>query len=643
MGTIKDLGDKAFRDFVTDGVPSSGANKPIKREIRQFVAEVDRLYQTGVGGGGTTFDTLAQANANIGNIPENGGVNIISDGLNNGFYVKQGGVLVKKSDATLMSEIAIRSSLIDRDNTPSGFHQMMLDEDENVLEALREDGTRLVVGLSVGGEMTSTVENIPGFREITSDENGDLLYALRNDATHFFPRMAVGTSVETYEVDIPGVREMTIDSWGNIATMLLRDGTFDYVGKSDPDDPDDPGAVDFDLMPGFGTELVMVPSFGQSWAHGTSALAITTSQRFNSWMFNGGVRPYIDSGSTDPAVAMASFVPLVEAMAPSGNQGETPVSGFCEAAIERIAAEMGVSPDDHEYRFIGAAPATGGQPIANLSKGSSTYNYLIECVRRGALLAAESGKTFSVPALQWYQGKGDYDLGDVSEEYYRSALKKLRADIDADVRAIIPSNPPVVLIVHQTLSHGVAGRSVPSVDLAMLNASDEDPYIVVAGPLYAYPAADNTHYTAEGYKRAGAVAGVAYKRTVIDAERWVPLRPIEKFAQGNIAVLKFNVPKGPLVLDTVNISDPGNYGFEAVDQYGAAVAITSVSLIGSDRVKIVANGPIAKVRYGWSGGNLTGPTSGPRGCLRDSQGDTIHLDPDGANYALHNWSLLFEI
>lgn len=101
MGSIKELGDRAFRDFVTDGVPSSGMNNPVKREIREAFAETDRLVQAGLGGGGTTFDTLAQANANIGSIPENGGVNIIGDGNNNGFYVKQGGVLIKKSTRTL--------------------------------------------------------------------------------------------------------------------------------------------------------------------------------------------------------------------------------------------------------------------------------------------------------------------------------------------------------------------------------------------------------------------------------------------------------------------------------------------------------------------------------------------------------------
>ncbi|NNU62421.1 hypothetical protein [Ochrobactrum soli] len=46
MGTIKTLGDKAWRDYVTDGVASSGHNKPKKSEIREFVNAVDIAIET---------------------------------------------------------------------------------------------------------------------------------------------------------------------------------------------------------------------------------------------------------------------------------------------------------------------------------------------------------------------------------------------------------------------------------------------------------------------------------------------------------------------------------------------------------------------------------------------------------------------
>ncbi|GEM_PF-2492889 len=45
MGTIKTLGDKAWREYVTDGLASSGHNKPKKSEIREFVTAVDSADQ----------------------------------------------------------------------------------------------------------------------------------------------------------------------------------------------------------------------------------------------------------------------------------------------------------------------------------------------------------------------------------------------------------------------------------------------------------------------------------------------------------------------------------------------------------------------------------------------------------------------
>ncbi|MGH0229541.1 hypothetical protein NKZ03_25980 [Sinorhizobium meliloti] len=542
------------------------------------------------------------------------------------------------TNASLQAEVDERSDLIDNE-LGDLWADALVDQNGNVVEGTTTDGTKHVVALSVGGKHDISADDDNLYTEASIDDEGNIVESLSPDGTRRFTALALGSDVHVSTQDIPGYREVHIDEEGNIVYALLDSGEALSVGADDgvPE-------TTFSLIPGFGTEIVMAPSYGQSWAHGTSGQpAITLVQRFNSLMFNGGVRPRIDGESNDPSVVMSSLVPLVESDAPGGTQGETPVSGFCEAAIERVAAENGIVYTDHQYQFFGVAPAQGGQPIGNLSKGTSTYAYLMQCVTEGYARAQELGKTFSVPAVHWWQGEGDYALGPVSFDYYLGALKKLRADIDADVRAIVPDHPPVVLIVNQSLSHGVKGQPVPSVDLAMVQASIDDPYIVLAGPMYAYPAADNGHYTAQGYKHMGAVAGVAYKRTVIDGEKWESLRPINMVAQGNFAVIQFHVPKGPLVLDTVAIADPGDYGFTAVGQAGEARDITSVSLIGSDRVKIVADGPIGKVRYAWTGGSFTGPLVGPRGCLRDSQGDAIKLDPTGLNLPLHNWCVLFEI
>ena len=42
MSDLGDFGRTAWRDWSTDGVPSSGAHQPVKSEIRTFVTEVER-------------------------------------------------------------------------------------------------------------------------------------------------------------------------------------------------------------------------------------------------------------------------------------------------------------------------------------------------------------------------------------------------------------------------------------------------------------------------------------------------------------------------------------------------------------------------------------------------------------------------
>ncbi|WP_435656043.1 hypothetical protein [Brucella pituitosa] len=537
----------------------------------------------------------------------------------------------------LLDEVAARSDLIEAANSDI-YVDVLVDQTGAVVESTDIKGRKTVVSLNINDAIDfEKVDGLP-FAEVITDQTGAIIEVLRDDGTRLFSAFGLANGYEEFTQDIPGYREVHIDQQGNIIFALLDSGVSIFAG--DDTAPVDPEP---EFVPGFSTEIVMCISYGQSWAGGTSGKpAITLTQRYNSLMFNAGVRPRIDGQSTDPTVTMASLVPLVEANAPAdGAQGETPASGFCEAAIELIATEDGIAYTDHQYQFMVAAPALGGQPIGNLSKGSSTYTYLMQCIEQGYARARELGKTFSVPALHWWQGEGNYALGPVDKATYLSALRKLRSDIDADIRAMIPNHPPVFLIVNQSLSHGVKQQPLPSVDLAMLEAGLNDPFIVLAGPMYAYPAADNGHYTARSYKHMGAIAGLAYKRTVIDGKKWLPLHPLEKIYQGNTAVIRMHVPVKPLVLDTALVNDPGNYGFTAVGPGGEARTISSVSIIGPDRIKLTADGAIGEVRYAWQGGIFTGPLTGPRGCLRDSQGETTRLDPDGLNLPLHNWCSLF--
>ena len=67
--------------------------------------------------------------------------------------------------------------------------------------------------------------------------------------------------------------------------------------------------------------------------------------------------------------------------------------------------------------------------------------------------------------------------------------------------------------------------------------------------------------------------------------------------------------------------------------------ITNVLLVRDNRVLIESSTIIEKgdiLTYAVNGTGV-GPVNGARGCLRDSQGDSIIHDPTGLNFKLHNW------
>lgn len=90
MGSVKDKGDSAFRDFETDGVPASGPHDPVKGEVREVFAEVDnQLAILGAAGGGLVFDSKAALDADLDHA-EHVRAEVIGDSPNDGIYMKSG-------------------------------------------------------------------------------------------------------------------------------------------------------------------------------------------------------------------------------------------------------------------------------------------------------------------------------------------------------------------------------------------------------------------------------------------------------------------------------------------------------------------------------------------------------------------------
>ncbi|NSZ65160.1 GDSL-type esterase/lipase family protein [Agrobacterium tumefaciens] len=85
------LGRNVWRDFVTDGVPSSGPNQPNKLDIRRWAAWLENAVVAFLSNGGVIYATLAEMNADLGHAP-NSMAWVLGDPVvaNNGIYMKLG-------------------------------------------------------------------------------------------------------------------------------------------------------------------------------------------------------------------------------------------------------------------------------------------------------------------------------------------------------------------------------------------------------------------------------------------------------------------------------------------------------------------------------------------------------------------------
>jgi hypothetical protein len=109
-------------------------------------------------------------------------------------------------------------------------------------------------------------------------------------------------------------------------------------------------------------------------------------------------------------------------------------------------------------------------------------------------------------------------------------------------------------------------------------------------------------------------------------------------------ILNFNIPSPPLVLDTTAVSKAANYGFSVISPTNKDI-LKKVLLVGQ-KIKLICNeNPVGcKARYAVNGmQKKSGHISGPRGNLRDSQGDKIKANILKIEYPLHNWCYQFDI
>lgn len=430
----------------------------------------------------------------------------------------------------------------------------------------------------------------------------------------------VGDAVQSDAPATPDFAWSVQDGAGKVALGVKTDGTVVAAGLA-------AGADDTPDLTRFGGTFAAQSAFmlgaGQSLMMGaTDGVTLTTVQEYDNIGF-----PW---HSTSPATAL----PLTTALSQGGNK-ENPMFGAAGHLKELILEENGIAFAANDYKLLVANTGNSGAPIDEISKGGvrGSFEAGISQVQSGFGIAASVNRTFVFQSVSWMQGESDDGMPTAT---YLAKLKQIASDYNTDGKAITGQSRDVQFITYQLGRYGARDTVTP----AYVMAAEQVPYIHLATPIYFMDFVDGTHQTAVAAKWAGGYFGLVDKRVNIDRVGWEPLKPKHHSVIGNAVDLMFN--HNGLTFDTVMMPAQVNMGFTVFDAVGAAVAITSVTIVGPNRVRILcasAPQPGWRVKYGHI--NVVGKTNytGCGGNLRDNLGDRIVYA--AINKPMHRWSIIF--
>ena len=390
--------------------------------------------------------------------------------------------------------------------------------------------------------------------------------------------------------------------------------------------------------------VMAIPVYGQSLALGEEALRITDFDSLCEYCDHRVLTQNLDEKfgyfSENP------FKQWLKKMSRSKKRSfELSIYGMAEAIthywqIERIDSLLLCT-------FPGGQGATG---IQGLGRGSKGYGKIMNELSGAFKEAQSKGWDFIVPAGCWVQG-GDDIVWDKSRNYKKD-LKQFQIELNQDIKAITKQSRDVVFICYQpnclalseNFNENAFNCREVQVPEALMELVRDDSLFMASGPTYPYSfARERVHLDGLSQKRLGYLAGLSSIR-LFQSKSSKGLTPADLNVLGDTVLIDFNVPYPPLIIDTLEVAKVKNYGFSVIDSSGTD--ILQQMLLRDNLIKLCCvKSPVGcKVRYAVNGvQGKNGFQYGPRGNLRDSQGEQFAATILGKLYPLHNWCYQFDI
>jgi hypothetical protein len=390
--------------------------------------------------------------------------------------------------------------------------------------------------------------------------------------------------------------------------------------------------------------IIMVPVYGQSLALGEEAQLVTNFDSLRILYINKVLSVNMDEkfGYFSNSIFKQNIKKMLNY---KKRIFETSAYGIGEYTAGRWLKM------DNQDSLISVFPeGQGATGIDYLNTNSAPYSKLLEEIKDACHLATSRHCTLVIPAFCWLQGENDivHNTG----KGYKQKLLHFRAQFERDVKQLTHQTQPVKCILYQScclslsdnkfnaLNYVCPQMEIPQVQMELVRDDDN---FCASGPTYPYTVIrECVHPDGVSQKRMGYLEGISLEK-VLRRAKSRGVTPSQLTVSGNTIEITFNVENPPLSFDTVQVKYVSNDGFSVISKANKDI-LKSVRVIGGNKVLLICSSSPkgCNVRYGvngdyWKSGNQ----HGPRGNLRDSQGDKYRCTIQGKTYRIDNWGYMF--
>ena len=387
--------------------------------------------------------------------------------------------------------------------------------------------------------------------------------------------------------------------------------------------------------------VLCIPVFGQSYALGEEATRITNFDSLKIQYDGRIVTEHMDYvfGYYDHSSRLKQYIKRL--LHYDKKAFELSIYGMAEALIPQLGKDtiVCIFPGGH-----------GMNTIKALMKPVGPYEKFIEEIAYAYQKASDRGWEFYVPAICWMQGESD--IVEYPKTDYKILFHQMYNNFNTDIKKITHQQDDIRIICYQTSVITKGGRYKPnnydalepSTPTAQMELIREDSLIWASGPTYPYHFVNESlHIDAIGQKSIGALAAISALGIIHHTSPIIGLMPQKIIVSENQISIPFHVPYPPLRFDTINVRKVDNYGFNVIRKDNTDI-ISNIEIHQDTVIITCKESPIdCKIRYAVDGEYMKGGCqSGPRGNLRDSQGNDKTIVISGKAYPLHNWCYMFD-